>query len=215
MTNQEILLTIILQENAVFEVFENYRSVAQGNSLEEAKQHAMQAMVQEHGANCEVSFRFSSVGKRYQELYAKAINIMLEKHRGQVDRGGMPYYGHLIRVSRNVLAGKQKIVALLHDTIEDTDVTAEYLLEQGFPEEIVAAVVAISRREGESYEDFIDRVAANPLARVVKLADLKDNLNVLRLPEVTEQDRQHLNRYLKAWRKLSKLDGLDSQKTVI
>ncbi|MBQ6038168.1 MAG: DUF469 family protein [Bacteroidaceae bacterium] len=130
---------------------------------------------------------------------------MLEKHCGQVDKSGKPYYGHLIRVSQDVFTGKRKIVALLHDIVEDTDVTPEFLLQQGFPQEIVDAVVAISRKEDETYEDFIDRVAQNKLATEVKLSDLEDNMNIFRLQEITEEDRLRLNRYLKAHRKLEEL----------
>ena len=198
-------LHIVLRENATFEVYDEERDYAVGSSIAEVKQKAIEAMEKMHGKGCCVSFRFPYVEEEYQELYEKAANLMLEKHRGQVDKAGLPYYGHLIRVSQDLFNGKRKIVALLHDSIEDTDVTAEYLLQQGFPQEIVEAVVAMSRKEGESYEDFIDRVAENKLATEVKLSDLEDNMNIFRLNEITEEDRLRLNRYLKAWRKLVEL----------
>ncbi|MBO7553434.1 MAG: GTP pyrophosphokinase [Bacteroidaceae bacterium] len=132
---------------------------------------------------------------------------MLEKHRGQKDKAGKPYYGHLIRVAQDVFTGKRKIVALLHDIVEDTDATPEFLLQQGFPSEIVEAVEAISHREDESYEAFINRVAQNPLATTVKISDLEDNMDIFRLKEITEEDRLRLNKYLKAWRQLVELEG--------
>lgn len=202
MKDQEIHLNIVLRENANFEVYDERHDIAVGSSIAEVKQKATEAMEKIHGKGCFVTFRFPYVEEEYQKLYEKAANLMLEKHRGQVDKAGLPYYEHLIRVSQDVFSGKRKIVALLHDIVEDTDVTPEYLLQQGFPQEIVDAVVAISRKEGESYEDFIDRVAENKLATEVKLSDLEDNMNIFRLPEITEKDRLRLNRYLKAWRKL-------------
>jgi (p)ppGpp synthase/HD superfamily hydrolase len=90
-------------------------------------------------------------------------------------------------------------VALLHDTIEDTSVTPEYLLEQGFSQDIVDAILSVTKREGESYEDFVKRAAQNPIGRVVKLHDLEDNLDVLRLSEVKSEDAQRLTKYLKAY----------------
>lgn len=201
----EIHLHIVLRENATFEVYDDERDYAAGPSIAEVKQKAIEEMEKKHGKGCHVSFRFPYVEEEYQALYEKAANLMLEKHRGQVDKSGKPYYGHLIRVSQDVFTGKRKIVALLHDIVEDTDVTPEFLLQQGFPQEIVDAVVAISRKEDETYEDFIDRVAQNKLATEVKLSDLEDNMNIFRLQEITEEDRLRLNRYLKAHRKLEEL----------
>ena len=94
---------------------------------------------------------------------------------------------------------KAKIVALLHDTIEDTDVTAPYLLEQGFPREIVDAVLSVTRREDESYDDYVRRASANSIGREVKRADLEDNMDLRRLNELTDSDVARLRKYLRAW----------------
>ena len=98
-----------------------------------------------------------------------------------------------------------KIVALLHDTIEDTDVTPQILLDAGIPQEIVDAVLSVTRNPGESYSDFIQRAALNPLGLEVKLADLEDNMDIRRLQEITDNDVARLRKYLNAWRFLSQI----------
>jgi (p)ppGpp synthase/HD superfamily hydrolase len=105
-----------------------------------------------------------------------------------------------MRVALRCATTEQKIVALLHDTIEDTPVTPEYLLEQGFAQTIVDAILSVTKHDGESYEDFVKRATENPIGRVVKLHDLEDNLDVFRLAEVTAEDAQRLTKYLAAYR---------------
>lgn len=102
-------------------------------------------------------------------------------HEGQVDRAGRPYIEHPERVSALVPSNVEKMAALLHDVLEDTDMTAEELLRLCVAPEVVTAVEALTKREGESYEDFVRRAATNPIARAVKLADLADNSDEKRL----------------------------------
>lgn len=139
-----------------------------------------------------------------QELYGKALELCTEKHAGQVDKAGKPYLGHIARVAGEFYDEKA-IVALLHDIVEDTDVNPGELLQKGFTKEIVDAVVAITKKENESYESFIERVGKNKMAREVKIADLEDNMNIRRLPKITEEDMVRLNNYLSAWRYLISL----------
>jgi (p)ppGpp synthase/HD superfamily hydrolase len=94
---------------------------------------------------------------------------------------------------------EQKIVALLHDTIEDTSVTTEYLLGQGFTKDIVDGILSVTKRNGESYDDFVKRAAQNPIGCVVKLHDLEDNLDVLRLQSLDSNGAERINKYLKAY----------------
>ena len=136
------------------------------------------------------------------ELLEKALRIAVEAHAGQVDKAGKPYIFHPLRVCCRCFTDEEKIVALLHDTIEDTDVTAEDLLREGFPRNIVDAVLSVSRNEDESYEDFVKRTSLNPLGRTVKLHDLEDNMDISRLDQVTEKDLDRLNKYIKAYRYL-------------
>lgn len=135
----------------------------------------------------------------YNELYDKALQIAVRTHKGQKDKTGHDYILHPIRVSERCDDPRAKIVALLHDTIEDTNVTADYLREEGFTEEIVEAVLAVTRREGEEYNDYVRRAAQNELGRMVKRADLEDNMDIRRLPELTDRDVERLRKYLRAW----------------
>lgn len=109
---------------------------------------------------------------------------------------------HPIRVSNRCSTDEERIVALLHDTIEDTEVTAEYLLMEGFSRNIVDAILSVTRNKNESYEDFIKRSRLNPIGRQVKLHDLEDNMDITRLNELTEKDICRLNKYLKAYKYL-------------
>ena len=138
----------------------------------------------------------------YTKPYDKALQIAMRAHAGQKDKAGHDYIMHPIRVSERCGDLRAKIVALLHDTIEDTDVTADYLREQGFNEEIVEAVLSVTRREGESYDEHVRRAAANELGRMVKRADLEDNMDVRRYTELTDSDVERLRKYLRAWQYL-------------
>ncbi len=135
----------------------------------------------------------------YNELYDLALQIAIKAHEGQKDKSGQDYIMHPIRVSERCKGLKTKIVALLHDTIEDTCITPDYLRYQGFPEEIILGVLSVTRREDESYEDFVCRAAKNPLGKEVKQADLEDNMDVRRLKEITDADVARTQKYLKAW----------------
>lgn len=136
------------------------------------------------------------------ELLDKAALICVMKHAGQRDKSGCAYFQHPMRVAMRCRTDEEKMVALLHDTIEDTDVTPEYLLAEGFPQEVVDGVLSVTKREGESYEDFVLRAKQNCLGRVVKLHDLEDNLDVLRLDSITPETAARLSKYLAARRVL-------------
>lgn len=136
-------------------------------------------------------------------LLEEAIRICVEAHRGQVDRAGAPYSLHPLRMMFSVQTESEKIVALLHDVVEDTDWTLDALREAGFPDEVVSAVDALTRREEESYEEFVRRAAADPLARRVKVADLEDNMDVRRTGMASDEDVERFRRYYRAWRSLT------------
>ena len=131
-------------------------------------------------------------------LLEKALQIAVKAHSGQIDKAGSAYIFHPIRVSNRCSTDDERIVALLHDTIEDTEVTTEYLLMEGFPRNIVDAILSVTRNEDESYDDFIKRSRLNPIGRQVKLHDLEDNMDITRLNELTEKDIYRLNKYIKA-----------------
>lgn len=128
----------------------------------------------------------------------EAIAMAARAHEGQVSKDGEPYVFHPIRV---MLAGKtdaERIVGVLHDVVEDTDVALDDLRSKGFSDEILAGVDAMTKREGEEYQDFIARCKANPIARRVKLADIADNLNLDRLPELNAKDFERIQKYRRA-----------------
>jgi len=128
----------------------------------------------------------------------RAIQIATEAHAGQVDKAGAPYIQHPMRVAFACPLGEARIVGVLHDVVEDTDWTLDGLRAEGFSETVLAGVDAVTRREGEAYMDFVDRAAKDPLGRVVKRADLLDNMDTARLGEITERDRSRLERYARA-----------------
>ncbi len=134
-----------------------------------------------------------------------ALEIAERAHKGQKDKAGKDYIGHPKRVAEKCDNAEERIVALLHDTIEDTDVTPEYLEETGFPDDIIQAVLSVSRQKDESYEDFVRRAGQNQTGRQVKLHDLEDNMDILRLESLTDKDLERLNRYMRAYRYLSSL----------
>lgn len=136
-------------------------------------------------------------------LLEEAIRICVEAHRGQVDRAGAPYSLHPLRMMFRVQTESEKIVALLHDVVEDTDWTLDRLREAGFPEEVVTAVDALTRRGDEEYDEFVRRAAADPLARRVKVADLEDNMDVRRTGMTSDEDVERFRRYYRAWRSLT------------
>ncbi len=128
-------------------------------------------------------------------LLAKAGRLAETAHAGQVDKAGAPYVEHPRRVAGRVRSTEEKIVALLHDTVEDSDVTLDALREAGFPPAVVAAVDALTKREGEETEAYLQRVMQNPLALRVKIADMQDNMDVTRIKAPSEKDRERLARY--------------------
>lgn len=145
----------------------------------------------------------------------RAIEIAAHAHRNQTDKAGHPYIAHPLRVAlRFIRAGDEDraIIAVLHDVIEDSDITAAALQAEGFSSTIVEAIEALSRQEGETYEAFIERVAANPLAKPVKASDLIDNMDAVRLGRLpTEQAAKLTEKYEGALARLglSPEDGFD------
>lgn len=137
------------------------------------------------------------------KLLDKAARICVEKHSGQRDKTGAAYFQHPMRVAMRCKSDEEKMVALLHDTIEDTDVTPEYLLAEGFPQPIIDGVLSVTKREGEGYEEFVTRAKQNPIGRQVKLHDLEDNLDIFRLTELDATMMERYNKYLRAYRFLS------------
>jgi GTP pyrophosphokinase len=132
----------------------------------------------------------------------RAIEIALDAYEGQKDKAGETYILHPLRVMDQVDTRRQRIVAVLHDVVEDSAYELADI-ESEFDVEIRDAVDALTKRDGEDYlEDFIPRVADNDLARVVKVADIEDNMDLTRLPEVWDAVLEKQATYHTAWRRL-------------
>ena len=133
----------------------------------------------------------------------RAIEIATEAHKGQYDKAGNDYIGHPLRVMEMGTTENEKIVGVLHDVVEDTDWTFEALAAEGFSEEVIAALRCVTKlSENENYDDFIERVKKNPLAVAVKINDLSDNMDIRRLPYLSDKDIKRLKKYLKAYKRL-------------
>lgn len=129
----------------------------------------------------------------------------MQAHAGQVDKAGMPYIGHVMRVMQAGKTIDEKIVGVLHDVVEDTTWTFDALLAEGFPVHIVDALRCVTKlSDDEPYESFINRVKTNPLVVAVKINDLTDNMDIRRLQTLTDADVQRLRKYLKAYQSLVK-----------
>ena len=128
----------------------------------------------------------------------KAITIATTAHDGQFDKAGAPYIFHPLRV---MMAGKndiERICGVLHDTIEDSDITLEFLQKEGFSEDVLAVLDCLTKRHGENYDDFISRILKNKTACLVKLADLHDNMDLSRISDPTDEDKARIEKYSRA-----------------
>ena len=129
----------------------------------------------------------------------RAIAIAATAHAGQLDKTGACYILHPLRMMMRLEDVDAKIVAVLHDVVEDTEWTFEALAGEGFSAEVLRALDCVTKREGEDYQAFVQRSAIDPLARRVKLMDLEDNMNLLRLSHITAKDLERLQKYHQAW----------------
>jgi (p)ppGpp synthase/HD superfamily hydrolase len=131
-----------------------------------------------------------------------ALALALEAHRGMVDKGGAPYILHPLRLMMKMDSASAMMAAVLHDVVEDSDCNLARLRELGFGEDVVTAVDSLTRRENESYEEFIERAGRNPIGRQVKLADLEDNMDIRRIANPSAKDMERLQKYRRSWGKL-------------
>ncbi len=129
----------------------------------------------------------------------RALEIAVESHKNQKQKDGTPYALHPIRLSMSLQTEEEKIVAMLHDVVEDTDWTFEDLVGEGFSEHVIEALRLLTHTDGSPYEEYIERLSSNTLAKAVKKADLTDNMDLKRIPEPTEKDFARLQKYHLAW----------------
>ncbi|MCK9798391.1 HD domain-containing protein [Pseudomonas sp. MAFF 302030] len=135
----------------------------------------------------------------------RAIAIAAMAHEGQVDKGGAPYILHPLQVMLRLQDPEARTVAVLHDVVEDSPVSLEDLREQGFSEGVLSALEALTKREGEDYQAFVERAGRDPLARQVKLADLAENSDLSRIPAPSAKDLERVAKYRRA---IDYLEGL-------
>lgn len=131
----------------------------------------------------------------YNEQLQFALELAIQKHKNQKDKSGKPYILHPLHVMETVKSDDAKIVAVLHDIIEDTDVTEEDLLNAGLSKHIVDAIVILTRSRDEDYMDYVKNLSSNPLAKEVKLADLQHNMDLRRLSTLKESDLDRNRKY--------------------
>ncbi len=125
----------------------------------------------------------------------RAIEIAARAHAGQVDKAGQPYILHPLRLMLAVSGTHERMAAVLHDVVEDTNVTLDNLKSEGFPMEVLEAVLTLTKTEGESRISAATRAAGNPIARAVKLADVRDNMDLSRIAKPTEKDFERMKEY--------------------
>lgn len=132
--------------------------------------------------------------------YRLALSIAYTVHNKQVDLSGKKYINHPLHVAASVKGKKAKIVALLHDTVEDGNITIDYL-KKYFTDDICDAVDHLTRKPNVSYETYIENIKECKLARIVKIKDLEHNMDLTRLNKLDDKDYQRLAKYMNAyWR---------------
>lgn len=132
-------------------------------------------------------------------LILKAFEFMYAKHQGQVDKTGAPYYLHPLKVASFVSTEEAAIVALLHDTLEDTDTTKEEIAEL-FGNEVADRVELVTHQKADSYMEYVKKAGSDPITREVKLADLRHNMDLTRFPVITEKEIKRLTeKYVPAY----------------
>jgi len=132
------------------------------------------------------------------EILERATKLAEKYHEGQFDKGGSPYIEHPLRVMEGVESLEEKILAVLHDVLEDCQVSKDELIKEGIPEYLVKKLEILCKGKNEKYFDYIDRIKADKSTINVKLSDLRDNMNLQRLKAVTEKDTRRLEKYKKA-----------------
>jgi (p)ppGpp synthase/HD superfamily hydrolase len=135
----------------------------------------------------------------------RAIEIAVSAHKGQLDKAGQPYILHVLQVMMKGKTLEERIVGVLHDIVEDTTWTIEQLATEGFSQEILQALDALSMRPGEDYQTFLNRTKQNPLSIRVKINDLESNMDITRMYQLSYNDVERFNKYLNAYRELINL----------
>ena len=146
------------------------------------------------------------MGKSLEEQLEQAIKLASIKQYGQKDKANKPYFFHLLYVMNNLDDLNAKIVGVLHDILEDTDITINDLFKYGFSEDIVIAVEILTKSKNQKYMDYIENIKKNYIATKVKLIDLKHNMDLTRLSEISDNDLKRTIKYIKAYKYLMEVN---------
>ena len=133
----------------------------------------------------------------------KAMKLCFEAHKNQTDKSGLPYVFHPFHVAEQMHDEKTTIVALLHDVIEDTSYTLQDLRAMGFNQEVLDAIALMTHDNNVPYMEYVAKIRENPIARTVKLADLRHNSDLTRMDEITETELKRVEKYKAAMRLLT------------
>ncbi len=134
----------------------------------------------------------------YTELTKKALRISFEAHKNQTDKSGMPYVYHPFHLAEQMKDEYSTCVALLHDVVEDSETSLNDLIEAGFPKEVTDAIALMTHDERVPYLEYVAEIKNNPIARVVKLADLRHNSDLSRLDKIDEKTNERVKKYEQA-----------------
>ncbi len=140
----------------------------------------------------------------YSQNIKKAVNIAFNAHKGQYDKGGYPYIMHPLHLAEEMETEDEVITALLHDVLEDSDISLDFIKEQGFSEAVTEALLSLTRRKDEEYGEYIKRIKnSGGIALSVKKADLRHNMTAERLDNFTEKDKERLKKYKASYKELT------------
>ena len=134
----------------------------------------------------------------YTEMTKKAMKLCFAAHKEQLDKSGIPYVFHPIHLAEQMQDEETTVVALLHDVVEDTELTLQDLAEMGFSKAVIEAVGLMTHAPGVAYMDYVAEIAKNPIASAVKLADLRHNSDLTRLDHVDAKAIERVEKYKKA-----------------
>ena len=133
----------------------------------------------------------------YTPLTKKAIKVAYEAHKDQYDKAGVPYINHPLHLAESMDDEYTTIAALLHDVVEDTDITLDDLTKE-FPKEVIDALKLLTHHKGVPYMDYVAKIKTNDIAKAVKIADLKHNSDLTRLDNITDKDLERIKKYQEA-----------------
>lgn len=152
----------------------------------------------EEVSEAEALMLLDSQRDKYNQLLELAIKVATEAHAGQVDKGGKPYINHPQAVAASLTNTEYKIVAYLHDVCEDTSITFDDLIDMGFTYRIVNSIRLLTKTDELTYEEYLRRIRMDSCARAVKMADLKHNMDITRIPNPSEKDYARIEKYKKS-----------------